>query len=118
VDGRGPFPDPASRFQPHGVHGPSQIVDPSSFAWTDSLWAGVAVDRLILYELHVVTFTPEGTFDSARRKLPQLRDLAVTAVQLMPVADFPGMRNWGYDCVAMFARQALWNSGRSSATDR
>jgi maltooligosyltrehalose trehalohydrolase len=103
VDGRGPFPDPAGRFQPQGVHGPSQIVDPSSFVWTDSLWAGVALDRLILYELHVGTFTPEGTFDAARRKLTQLRDLGITAVELMPVADFAGTRNWGYDGVAMFA---------------
>jgi maltooligosyltrehalose trehalohydrolase len=103
VDGQGPFPDPASRFQPRGVHGPSQIVDPSAFAWSDHGWTGIAREDLILYELHAGTFTPEGTFLSAAARLPELQELGVTAVELMPVADFAGDRNWGYDGVALFA---------------
>lgn len=102
-DGNGPFPDPASRFQPHGVHGPSAIVDPSAFSWTDSGFHGIGIDRLILYELHTGTFTPQGTFRAAAEKLPYLRELGVTAVELMPVADFAGDRNWGYDGVSPFA---------------
>jgi maltooligosyltrehalose trehalohydrolase len=97
------WPDPASRWQPRGVHGPSQLVDPSSFVWSDESWEGVARERLVLYELHVGTFTPEGTFAAAMEKLPSLKQLGVTAVELMPVADFPGERNWGYDGVALFA---------------
>ena len=103
VDGKGPFPDPASRYQPHGVHGPSQVIDPDAFRWTDAAWKGIDQKDLILYELHVGTFTPRGTFMSATEKLPDLRALGVTAVELMPVADFPGRRNWGYDGVALFA---------------
>ncbi len=103
IDGRGPFPDPASRFQPQGVHGPSEIVDPSIFPWTDQEWKGVKREGLVLYELHVGTFTPEGAFRSAAGKLLELCDLGVTAVELMPVADFAGNRNWGYDGVALFA---------------
>jgi maltooligosyltrehalose trehalohydrolase len=103
IDGNDPWPDPASRFQPQGVHGPSELVDPSAFAWTDSDWKGVDREQLVLYELHVGTFTPEGTFAAAAQKLRYLRDLGITAVELMPVADFPGSRNWGYDGVALFA---------------
>ena len=103
LDGAGLYPDPASRFQPLGVHGPSQVIDPASFPWTDQEFCPVALDRLVLYELHVGAFTPEGTFTAARAKLPYLKDLGVTAVELMPVADFPGSRNWGYDGVALFA---------------
>jgi maltooligosyltrehalose trehalohydrolase len=103
VDGQGPFPDPASRFQPEGVHGPSQVVDPGRFAWTDGSWRGVAQEELVVYELHVGTFSPEGTFDGVTARLPQLRDLGVSAVELMPVADFAGGRNWGYDGVDLFA---------------
>jgi maltooligosyltrehalose trehalohydrolase len=103
IEGRGLFPDPASRYQPQGVHGPSQVVDPSLFQWTDQSWKGIAREDLILYELHVGTFTPGGTFQSAMEKLAELRDLGVTAVELMPVADFAGNRNWGYDGVALFA---------------
>jgi maltooligosyltrehalose trehalohydrolase len=102
IDGQGPFPDPASRFQPGGVHGPSRVVDPD-FPWTDADWRGVPLEDLVLYELHVGTFTPSGTFAAAAEKLPLLRDLGITAVELMPVADFPGVRNWGYDGVALFA---------------
>jgi maltooligosyltrehalose trehalohydrolase len=103
VGGQGPFPDPVSRYQPEGVHGPSEVVDPSRFAWTDHHWRGVPPESLVLYELHVGTFTPEGTFRAIIERLPWLRDLGVTAIQLMPVADFPGARNWGYDGAALFA---------------
>ena len=103
IDGEGPYPDPASRFQPGGVHGPSEVVDPARFAWTDSGWRGVAPADLVIYELHVGTFSPEGTFDGVTRRLPDLARLGVTAIELMPVADFPGRRNWGYDGVDLFA---------------
>ena len=103
LDGQGPFPDPASRFQPEGPHGASEIVDPHAFSWSDLGWRGVGLDDLLLYELHVGTFTPEGTFASAAERLAYLRDLGVTAVELMPVAEFPGERSWGYDPAALFA---------------
>ncbi len=103
VDGRGPFPDPASRFQPEGVHGPSEVIDAEAFAWTDAGWRGVDSSKLVLYELHVGTFTREGTFAGVTRKLEFLRDLGVTAVEIMPIADFAGTRNWGYDGVDLFA---------------
>lgn len=103
LDGDGPYPDPASRFQPEGVHGPSMVVDPGAFAWSDAGWRGVPLDRAVLYELHVGTFTPEGTFAAAAARLPYLADLGVTVVELMPVADFAGSRNWGYDGVSLFA---------------
>jgi len=103
IDGRGPLPDPASRYQPDGVHAWSEVVDPDAFAWTDSAWRGLDPPRVVIYELHVGTFTREGTFASAAAKLPLLRDLGVTAIELMPLADFPGLRNWGYDGVALFA---------------
>ncbi len=103
IDGAGPYPDPASRFQPLGVHGPSQVVDPDRFPWTDQQFRNVALERLVLYELHVGAFTPEGTFAAARTRLPYLKELGVTAVELMPLADFVGSRNWGYDGVALFA---------------
>lgn len=99
----GDFPDPASRYQPEGVHGPSQVVDHRTFPWTDRDWHGVDHKDLVLYELHVGTFTPEGTFSAAAQKLPYLVELGVTAVELMPVADFPGQRNWGYDGVDLFS---------------
>jgi maltooligosyltrehalose trehalohydrolase len=103
VDGRGPFPDPASRFQPEGVHGPSEVVDGQTFRWTDSGWTGIALEDLVLYELHVGTFTPAGTYAGVVDRLPYLRDLGVTAIELLPLGDFPGERNWGYDGVAPFA---------------
>ncbi|MBL8023844.1 MAG: malto-oligosyltrehalose trehalohydrolase [Elusimicrobia bacterium] len=103
VDGKGPFPDPTSRFQPQGVHGPSEIVDPKTFQWTDKAWKGVPWKKLSFYEVHVGTFSSEGTFEGVRKKLPYLKDLGITAVELMPVADFPGDRNWGYDGVSLFA---------------
>jgi maltooligosyltrehalose trehalohydrolase len=103
LDGEGPFPDPASRYQPEGVHGPSQIIDPSQFAWSDHDWRGVRLQDAIIYELHVGTFTPAGTFAGVTERLQYLADLGVTVVELMPVADFPGRRNWGYDGVSLFA---------------
>jgi maltooligosyltrehalose trehalohydrolase len=103
LDNDGAFPDPVSRFQPEGVHGPSEVIDPAAFAWTDGEWRGGTLDDLVLYELHVGTFTPDGTFAAAAERLPFLRDLGVTAVELLPVADFPGRRNWGYDGVSLFA---------------
>jgi maltooligosyltrehalose trehalohydrolase len=103
LDGRGPHPDPASRFQPEGVHGASLVVDPRDFVWSDRGWTGCPLDALAIYELHVGTFTPAGTFAGVEARLPYLRDLGVTGVELMPVADFPGARNWGYDGAALFA---------------
>ena len=103
VDGAGPFPDPASRHQPDGVHGTSAVIDPWAFEWHDEGWAGVPLERLVLYELHVGTFTPDGTFAAAIHRLPWLASLGVTAVELMPLSDFPGRRNWGYDGAAPFA---------------
>ncbi len=103
VDGEGPWPDPASRAQSDGVHGASLVVDPGAFRWSDRGWSGVPLESLVLYELHVGTFTPEGTFEAAAGRLEALRDLGVTAVELMPLADFPGSRNWGYDGASLFA---------------
>jgi maltooligosyltrehalose trehalohydrolase len=103
LDGEGPFPDPASRYQPEGVHGPSQIIDPSQFAWSDQGWRGVQLQDALIYELHVGTFTRAGTFAGVIERLPYLADLGITVVELMPVADFPGRWNWGYDGVSLFA---------------
>ncbi|MBC7326420.1 MAG: malto-oligosyltrehalose trehalohydrolase, partial [Moorella sp. (in: Bacteria)] len=99
------LPDPASRYQPRGVHGPSQVVDPEAFIWSDGCWRGPAREELIFYELHVGTFTPEGTFEAISGHLEELRALGITAMELMPVAQFPGSRNWGYDGVFPFAVQ-------------
>jgi maltooligosyltrehalose trehalohydrolase len=103
LDGEGPYPDPASRFQPEGVHGPSEVVDPKAFGWTDDGWRGVPPEDLVVYELHVGTFSLGGTFAGVAERLSHLSDLGVTAIELMPVADFPGGRNWGYDGVSLFA---------------
>lgn len=103
VDGEHVFPDPASRFQPEGVHGPSEVVDSTVFPWTDSDWKGLLLDRMVIYELHVGTFTESGTFAGVTDRLEDLRSLGVNAIELMPVADFPGDRNWGYDHAALFA---------------
>lgn len=103
IDGGHAFPDPASRFQPQGVHGPSEIVDATTFEWTDHDWRGIARDDLSIYELHIGAFTAEGTFAAAMEKLPHLVDLGVTAIETMPLAQCPGLRNWGYDGVDLFA---------------
>jgi maltooligosyltrehalose trehalohydrolase len=104
LDGGEQLPDPASALQPDGVGGPSQVVDPDH-DWTDAGWRGVALADLVLYELHVGTFTPEGTFDAVAPRLAELAQMGVTAIELMPVAQFPGGRNWGYDGVFPYATQ-------------
>ena len=97
--------DPASRWQPDGVTKPSAVVLPSAFQWTDTDWSGVSREDLVFYELHVGTFTDEGTFDAVIARLPALRELGITAIELMPVGQFPGTRNWGYDGVYIYAPQ-------------
>jgi maltooligosyltrehalose trehalohydrolase len=97
------WPDPASCYQPYGVHGPSAVVDRNSFRWSDGEWSRPEFAELVVYEIHVGTFTPGGTFRSAIARLPHLVALGITAVELMPVADFPGDRNWGYDGVMPYA---------------
>ena len=97
------IPDPASRFQPLDVHGPSEVIDPSAYEWRDADWRGRAWEDAVLYELHVGCFTPLGTFRAAIAKLDALVDLGITGIELMPIADFPGKRNWGYDGVQLFA---------------
>jgi maltooligosyltrehalose trehalohydrolase len=105
LDGGDWLADPVSRWQPDGVHGPSAVVDESVFRWHDDAWTGVGLDDTVLYELHIGTFTAEGTFDAAIRHLPRLHELGITTIELMPVAAFPGERNWGYDGVFPFAVQ-------------
>ncbi len=104
LDGKAERPDPASRSQPQGVHGPSAVVNPH-FAWEDQHWSGLPLEDYIVYELHVGTFTAEGTFEAIIPHLDALKDVGITAVELMPVAQFPGSRNWGYDGVFLFAVQ-------------
>ena len=96
-------PDPASRRNPEDVHAPSEVVDPGAFEWSDGNWRGRPWHEAVIYELHVGTFTPEGTFSAAARRLDYLRDLGITAIELMPIADTPGKCNWGYDGVLPFA---------------
>lgn len=103
VDGGPLRPDPRSRFQPDGVHGPSEVIDPATFPWTDTDWPGLEMAGLVVYELHIGAFTAEGTFRSAIEKLPLLAELGVDAIELMPIGAFPGTRNWGYDGVDLFA---------------
>ncbi|MFH1724313.1 MAG: malto-oligosyltrehalose trehalohydrolase [Elusimicrobiota bacterium] len=113
-------PDPASHFQPEGVHGPSEAVDHGAFKWEDSRWPGVPLERLVLYEMHVGAFSPEGTFEGVIGRLGEIRDLGVTAVELMPVAQASGPRNWGYDGVYPFAVQAAYGgpAGLKRLVDR
>lgn len=103
VDGEGPLPDPRSAWQPEGVHGPSRWVEHSRFTWTDAGWQLPPLGSAVIYELHVGTFTPEGTFDSAIGRLDHLVELGITHVELMPVAEFSGLRGWGYDGVDLYA---------------
>ncbi|MEU6742081.1 malto-oligosyltrehalose trehalohydrolase [Streptosporangium sandarakinum] len=103
LDGGPPRPDPRSPYQPYGPHGPSRLVDHAAFGWTDGRWRGTPLPGAVLYELHVGTFSPEGTFDGAIEHLPHLAELGVDAVELMPVAEFSGGRGWGYDGVSLFA---------------
>ncbi|HME12757.1 MAG TPA: malto-oligosyltrehalose trehalohydrolase [Candidatus Acidoferrum sp.] len=105
LDAKDEWSDPASRWQPHGVHGPSQIVDTGSFRWTANQWQPIDLRSAVLYELHVGTYTPEGTFDGVIAHLDELAELGVTTIEIMPVAQFPGERNWGYDGTYVYAPQ-------------
>jgi maltooligosyltrehalose trehalohydrolase len=102
------YPDPASRFQPEGPHGPSEIVDPGTFAWTDQAWPGIAMRGQVIYELHVGTFTQEGTYASAMCELEELRSAGMTLLEIMPLAEFPGRFGWGYDGVDLYAPSHLY----------
>lgn len=102
------FPDPASRFQPDGPHGDSQVIDPGAFGWSDGEWGGVAQERQVIYEMHVGTFTEAGTFAAAAGELKALKDLGITLIELMPVADFVGRFGWGYDGVDLYAPTRLY----------
>jgi maltooligosyltrehalose trehalohydrolase len=108
LDGAEAFPDPASRFQPEGPHGPSQVVDPESFRWSDGEWRGVRLEGQVVYEMHVGTFTREGSWDAAARELEELAALGITVLEIMPVAEFPGRFGWGYDGVDLFAPTRLY----------
>ena len=110
IDGDLLVPDPASRFQPEDVHGPSLVVDPSAYDWSDASWTGRPWEETVLYEVHVGAATPEGTYAGLMGKLEDLRDLGVTAVELMPLFDCPGRRNWGYDGVLPFAPEAAYGT--------
>ncbi|HEX2862254.1 MAG TPA: alpha-amylase family glycosyl hydrolase, partial [Lacunisphaera sp.] len=103
----GMFPDPASRLQPEGPHGPSEVVS-SQFAWTDQAWRGRPVRELVIYEMHLGTFTPEGTWHAAAEQLPKLVELGITAIEIMPIAEMPGKFGWGYDGVNLFAPTRLY----------
>jgi maltooligosyltrehalose trehalohydrolase len=105
LDGKEEWPDPASRWQPQGVHGPSQIIETRAFHWNTNTWKPLDLQTAVLYELHVGTYTPEGTFDGVISHLDELAELGVTTIEIMPVAQFPGARNWGYDGVYIFAPQ-------------
>jgi maltooligosyltrehalose trehalohydrolase len=110
IDGKLVVPDPGSRFQPDGVHGRSRVVDPQSYAWSQTGWRGRPWDETVLYELHVGTATSEGTYAALMDKLETLRNLGITAIELMPIAEFPGERNWGYDGVLPYAPDAAYGS--------
>jgi|SRR5579862_1131534 len=108
LDGKMERPDPASKFQPEGVHGPSEIIDPNCLKGNEKDWRGLSLEDYIIYELHVGTFTMQGTFGAIIPCLDELKKLGVTAIELMPVAQFPGNRNWGYDGVYPFAVQTSY----------
>jgi maltooligosyltrehalose trehalohydrolase len=112
LDGERYRPDPVSRFQPEGVHGPSVIVDPAQFQWTDQSFRGHALADLVFYELHVGTYTAAGTFEAIIPHLSHLVELGVTAIELMPLAEFPGSRNWGYDGVHLYSPQSTYGGPR------
>lgn len=103
VDRHRPVPDPVSRFLPQGVHGPTEIIDPETFQWTDANWRGLPLKDYVIYELHIGAFTPPGTFDAVIEKLAYLKKLGITVLEIMPVAAFPGERNWGYDAASLYA---------------
>ena len=104
------YPDPASRFQPDGPHGPSEIVDPATFRWSDRGWSGVSRDGQVVYELHIGTFTRAGTWAAAANELPELARLGVTLIEVMPVAEFEGRFGWGYDGVDLYAPSHLYGT--------
>jgi maltooligosyltrehalose trehalohydrolase len=110
LDGGTAFPDPASRFQPTGPHGPSAIVDPSAFRWTDADWRGVSIEGQVIYEVHVGTFTQAGTYRAAIERLPDLVDTGITVLEIMPLAEFAGRFGWGYDGVGLFAPSHLYGT--------
>lgn len=109
-DRGGNYPDPASRFQPQGPKGPSRIVNYAAFGWTDEAWPGLRLNGQVLYEIHIGTFTPAGTWEAATARLPELADLGITALEVMPVADFVGRHGWGYDGVMYFAPARLYGT--------
>ena len=108
IDGKMEVPDPASRSNPDDVHGPSEVIDPTAFEWDDRAWRGRPWHEAVIYELHVGTFSPEGTFAGVEKRLGHLVELGVTAIELMPIADFPGRRGWGYDGVLQFAPESAY----------
>jgi maltooligosyltrehalose trehalohydrolase len=108
IDGERERPDPASFFQPRGVHEASEIIDHNRFIWRDDAWKGMLLAEMIMYEIHVGTFTEDGTFDAAIKRLDDLKELGINAIEIMPVAQFPGERNWGYDGVYPFAVQGSY----------
>jgi maltooligosyltrehalose trehalohydrolase len=110
LDGGDAFPDPMSRYQPEGPHGPSMVVDPAAYEWSDRDWPGVGIDGQVIYELHVGTFTKAGTFRAAIERLPDLVDVGITVIEIMPVADFAGQFGWGYDGVNLFAPTRLYGT--------
>jgi maltooligosyltrehalose trehalohydrolase len=109
-EGQALYPDPVSRYQPDGPHGPSQLVDPTSFLWTDRDWRGPPREGQVIYEMHIGTFAPEGTWQAAMRELPELADVGITMIEMMPIADFPGRFGWGYDGVDLFAPCHLYGT--------
>ena len=108
LDAGKPLPDPVSRLLPEGVHGPTEIVDADAFRWTDDRWHGLELRDYIIYELHAGTFSQEGTFDGVVERLEYLKSLGVSVIEIMPVAAFPGKRNWGYDGASAYAVQASY----------
>jgi maltooligosyltrehalose trehalohydrolase len=110
IDGGEPFPDPASKYQPEGPHGFSQLVNPETFQWSDTQWPGVRLEGQVIYEMHLGTFTPEGTWKAAEEKLPYLKDTGITVLEIMPVAEFPGKYGWGYDGVQIFAPASIYGT--------
>jgi maltooligosyltrehalose trehalohydrolase len=115
LDGDRLRPDPASRSQPDGVHGPSAIVDPAAFSWSSQYWRAPALEQYVIYELHVGTFTAAGTFDAAIAEIDRLRDLGITAIELLPVNEFPGERNWGYDGAYPYAAKSTYGGPQGLA---
>lgn len=110
LDGGEAFPDPASRFQPEGPHGASQVIDPNTFKWSDDDWPGVKIEGQVVYEMHIGTFTREGTWGAAMKELPELARIGITLIEVMPIAEFPGRFGWGYDGVTMFAPTRLYGT--------